>query len=189
MTRDELKVLMATAASVDPYFPAADSDVLDAWHMIVGDVPAKVAAEAFRAHYRATNETIRPHDIVEVYRARRQHELEERDRPAPASSPEQIRAGVDRAIAALAQQKALKAGEEPHMAVALAEGEAAVRREYRTRPCSYCKAREGQPCVDGKGRPLTKTPAHPSRMSAAEVAARAPMPVRIQGDERGSSRT
>lgn len=80
--------------------------------------------------------------------------------------------GVDLVFAALAERKAIASGEEPDMAVDVAEGMTAVRREYRSRKCGHCGANPGQPCVDHRGRPLEKSPAHDSRMSAVEAKAR-----------------
>jgi hypothetical protein len=167
VTQDELAVLMGWASGVDPYFPAADKDV--------PDVPAQVATEAVKAHYRTTRETITPADIAWVWREKRRHlpleEMAPEQRPNPRQSPEQIQAGVDRAIGALAERKALARGEDAETAVAIAEGETAARRSYRDRPCSYCKAQPGLACTDSKG----------NAMQAAEVAARSHSP--------GSSRT
>lgn len=169
MTRDELATLMAAASTVDRFFPAADDDVLDVWHGLLSDVPVEVAREAFRYHYRGTSETITPHDIAAAWRSKRQHP------PVGAAarrSDSQIHAGVDRALAALVERKALASGEDVETAAAIAEGETAVRRLYRSVPCPVCQAEVGRPCVTWKGVPLTKSPAHPSRVEAAQVAAR-----------------
>src|SRR5688572_8592594 len=157
---------MAAASTVDRFFPAADPDVLDVWHGLLADVPLEVAREAFRYHYRGSSETITPHDIVAVWRSRRQHP------PVPGCPPrsrDQIHAGVDRAIAALAERKALTSGEDRETAAGIAEGEANVRRLYRSIPCPHCQAEVGRPCVTGKGVSLTKSPAHPARIEAAQV--------------------
>jgi hypothetical protein len=178
VTRDELAVLMGVASGVDRYFPAADDDVLDAWFELLADIPATAAREAFRRHYRESSETITPHDIASFWRKRRQHP------PVGAGArpnAEQIHAGVDRALAAVVERKALKAGEDVDTAQAIAEGETSVRRLYRSVPCSVCDAEPGRPCVTWKGVPLTKSPAHPARVEAAQVAARA--------GRSGSSRT
>lgn len=168
MTRDELAVLMGVASGVDRYFPAPDSDVLDAWFELLADIPAAAAREAFRYHYRGSPETITPYDIAEFWRGRRQHP------PIGAGAVrnvEQIHAGVDRALAAVVERKALRAGENVETAQAIAEGETAVRRRYRSVPCSVCQAEVGRPCTS-QGRSLKKSPAHPSRIEAAQVAAR-----------------
>lgn len=182
MTRDELAALMAGASAVDPYFPAADQNVLDAWHLIVADVPYEVGLAAFRAHYRTTKETITPADIAWVWREKRRHlKLTEIDPeqlgPNPRQSDEQIHAGVDRVIAALAERKAIGRGEDREMAVAIAEGDTAARREYLSRPCPFCKAVAGARCTNGRGEPLKKSPAHDARLQAAQVEARGPKPV------------
>lgn len=174
MTRDELAVLMGVASGVDRYFPAADDDVLDAWFELLADIPAAAAREAFRYHYRGSSETITPHDIANFWRARRQHP------PVGAGArqnAEQIHAGVDRALAALAERMALDAGEDAETAQAIAEGETAVRRSFRSVACPHCQAEVGRPCVTPKGQPLTKSPAHPARMTAAQVEARGTKPV------------
>lgn len=173
MTRDELATLMAAASTVDRFFPAADDDVLDVWHGLLADVPVQAAREAFRYHYRGSPETITPYDIAEFWRGRRQHP------PVGAGarrSDAQIHAGVDRALAALVERKALGRGEDAETAVAIAEGETAVRRLYRSVVCPVCQAEAGRPCVTGKGVPLTKSPAHPSRIEAAQVEARGSKP-------------
>jgi hypothetical protein len=81
---------------------------------------------------------------------------------------QRIHDGVDQVLAALGARRAVRAGEDPEMAVEIAQGEAAVRREFLSRPCSHCGAGEGSPCtVPATGKPLTRQPAHPSRMTAA----------------------
>lgn len=80
---------------------------------------------------------------------------------------DRIHAGVDLVLTSLAEHRALKAGEDPDLAADVAEGEIAVRRMWRSRKCKHCKAEPGRPCVDVKGRPLTKTPAHDCRMRDA----------------------
>lgn len=167
MTRDELAVLMGVASGVDRFFPAADGDVLDAWFELLADVPAAAAREAFRHHYRGTSETITPYDIANFWRARRQHP------PVGAGAKPnagQIHAGVDRALAALVERKALKSGEDLDTAQAIAEGETAVRRSFRSVPCPHCDAEAGRPCVTPGGKALTKSPAHPRRIEAAQAA-------------------
>ncbi|SER95786.1 hypothetical protein SAMN05216188_11883 [Lentzea xinjiangensis] len=174
MTRDELAVLMGVASGVDRYFPAADDDVLDAWYELLADIPAAAAREAFRHHYRGTSETITPYDIANYWRARRQQP------PVGAGAVRndaQIQAGVDRALAALVERKALKSGEDLNTAQAIAEGETAVRRLYRSVPCPVCQAEPSRPCVTWKGQPLTKSPAHPARIEAAQAG------VRVTSDE------
>lgn len=80
---------------------------------------------------------------------------------------DRIHAGVDLVLTALAEHRALKAGEDPELAADVAEGETAVRRMWRANKCKHCKAVPGRPCVDAKGRPLTKTPCHDCRMREA----------------------
>lgn len=169
MTRDELATLMAAASTVDRFFPGADADVLDVWHGLLADIPVEAAREAFRYHYRGTSETITPYDIASFWRGRRQHP------PVGAGAQPnsaQIHAGVDRALAALVERKALDAGEDLETAQAIAEGETAVRRSFRSVVCPYCQAEAGRPCVTSKGLPLTKSPAHPARVEAVQVNAR-----------------
>ena len=78
------------------------------------------------------------------------------------------RGGVERAVAALAQHKAVKAGEDPSMAADIAEGEAAIRRILLSVRCPWCKAGIAQQCVDYRRRPLRKTLIHPSRRELVE---------------------
>lgn len=181
MTQDELAVLMGWASGVDQYFPAADSDVLDGWYVLLADVPREVAADAMRAHYRTTKETITPADIVWVWREKRRHlELKlpaEQSGTNPRQSADEIHAGVDRVMATWAARKALAGGEDADMAVAIAEGETAARREYLSRPCPFCNAMAGARCTNGRGEPLTKSPAHDARLNAAQVEARGSKPV------------
>lgn len=181
MTRDELKKLMAAASAVDPFFPASDKDVLDVWHGLLGDVPYETALAAFRAHYRTTKETITPADISFVWREKRRHqqldEMGPEQRPGVRQSDDAIHAGVDRVMATWAAYKALARGEDRDMAIAIAEGETAARREYLSRPCPFCKAMAGARCTNGRGEPLKKSPAHDARLRAAQVEARGAKPV------------
>lgn len=176
MNELETSQLLTAAKVLDPRFVEPDDDgfVLRLWHRSLDDVPMEAAEEALREYYRSpqyreTRDSISPADIVQWHKDRRRYAYEIERKPVV---PEQIHAGVDRVFAALAERKALAAGEDPDMALDIAEGETAVRREYRARKCGHCGAEPGQPCVDHRGRPLTKSPAHDSRMAAVEAKAR-----------------
>ncbi len=188
MNEIEVGQVLAMAITLDPKMPEPDVDgfMRRMWTAALHDVPAELGQRAVVEYYRSdryaqSRETISPADIVQWSNARRrpterersgENEATRRKAPRPPASPELIHAGVDRVFAAMHQARAIAGGEEPQMAVAIAEGEAVVRREFRSRPCPHCRAREGDPCVDHRGKPLTKNPAHPARMHAADVPAR-----------------
>lgn len=189
MNEIEVGQVLAMAITLDPKMPEPDVDgfMRRLWTAALHDVPAELGQRAVVEYYRSdryaqTRETISPADIVQWSNGHRrpterersgENAATKRSRPRLPADPELIHAGVDRVIAALRQRRAIAAGEEPEMAVAIAEGEAVVRRDYRSRRCGHCQALEGQPCVDHRGRPLTKSAAHDARIQAAEVAARA----------------
>lgn len=172
MNRAEVSQLLAAAGAVDPKAPQPGELVLRIWTSMLADIPMAAAERAVVAWYRANRETIQPADIVNWYRDRRRYEMEQRE--LPPADPEVITAGVDRAIAALAQRKAIKAGEDPSAALEIAEGDAGARRLLRSVACPHCRARPGQPCTGPRGVPLTKTEVHDSR---AQLAAGLPVDV------------
>jgi hypothetical protein len=179
---------LAMAASLDPRMPQPDPEgvILTAWIEALHDVPGEAVQRAVVEYYRSDRyaqkrETIAPADVVQWWNARRRPTEGERTglnratgrkSPRAGLDPQRIHDGVDRVLAALGARRAIRAGEDPGLAVEIAQGEAAVRREFLSRPCSYCGAREGSPCVvPATGLALTKTPAHDARMNAAQVAA------------------
>lgn len=168
MNRLEITHLLAAASTVDQYAPQPDELVLRIWHSLLADIPADAAEKSLFAHYRATSTTITPADIVGYYRDRRRNPpvVERR-----AVDPQLIRDGVDRVMTAWAQAKAISAGSDPEEAALVAESDVAARRSWRSVPCpnTACRAAEGQPCTSN-GRPLSKSPAHPSRLDAAFAA-------------------
>lgn len=166
MNRAQVATLLGAASAVDPRIPAPDVDVLAMWAAVLDDVPAEVAAEAVREHYRRRTETVMPADIVEHWRTVRRDAAEQRNRAELAARARQldenglraIRAGIARVSAALA----IARGAFP----ADAEAEVNDRRTYLLVPCPHCDAPPRQPCTGPGGRPLTKSSAHPARRTA-----------------------
>jgi hypothetical protein len=165
VNRAEVSQLLAAAGAVDPKAPQPGELVLRIWTAMLVDIPMAAAERAVVDWYRTNRETIQPADIVNWYRDRRRYEMEQRE--LPPADPEVITAGVDRAISALAQRKAIRAGEDPGAALEVAEGDAGARRSLRSVACPHCRARPGQPCTGPRGEPLTKTVAHDSRVQLA----------------------
>jgi len=184
----EVGKLLAMAITLDPKMPEPDEAgfMRRLWTATLHDVPVELAQRALVEYYRSdryaqTRETISPADIVQWSHARRRPSESERtglnsatrrEAPRPELDPQRIHDGVDRVHAALGVRRAIASGEDPELAVEIAQGEAAARREFLSRACPWCRAQAGRPCTDGRGRELTRTPAHPSRLDAAQVAAR-----------------
>lgn len=63
MTRSEAAQLLAIAAGVDQR-TIGDADV-QAWQMVLHDIPLESAVAALRDHYRATTRRVMPADIVQ----------------------------------------------------------------------------------------------------------------------------
>lgn len=191
MNRDDVKKLLAFASSVDARMPQPDPAVVDGWWLMLGEVPVDAGARAVRAYYTSERylerrEPLTPGDIVQFAAARTRpegasgpagglvvHDAERREpRRALTVDEQRHHDGVDRVLAAWQAAKAIRRGEDPELAVEIAEGETAVRREFLSRPCSWCGAGEGQPCtVPSTGERLTRSPAHDARIHAAQVAA------------------
>lgn len=172
MNEIETAELLTAAKILDSRFVEPDDGgfVIRLWHRALDDVPMHAAEEAMREYYRSsqyreTRDSISPADIVQWWRDRRRYEMEQRE--LPPVNPSVITAGVDRAVAALAQRKAIRAGEDPGTALEIAEGEAGARRALRSVACPHCRAKPGQPCTGPRGEPLTKTEAHDARIQAA----------------------
>lgn len=170
MNRSEVAALLGAASAVDPKVPQPDPDVLAMWAGILDDVPADIAAEAVREHYRRRAETIMPANIVEHWRTLRREAAERRHNAKIRAHAHRldetglraIRSGITRVTAALAAAR----GVDPEHA----EGEADARRAYLAVPCPYCHALPGNQCTGPGGRPLRKAPAHPGRIDAAFTA-------------------
>ncbi|MEV5537437.1 replicative helicase loader/inhibitor [Saccharopolyspora shandongensis] len=174
MNRSETAAILGVISAIDPKVPAPDEDVLDLWAGLLDDVPAGTAGEAVRAYYRSeryaqTRESISPGDLVGHWRRKRREDAERRHnaqlrahhrrRPLDDRQLCTIRNGVDQVAATLAISK----GADPEHA----EADAHARRAVLAVPCPYCKARPGDQCLGPGGRPLTRQPAHPSRLDAA----------------------
>lgn len=176
MNEIEVGELLTAANALDRKMPKPDETgfVLRLWSKALSDVPVDAGEEALQeyyrsARYRETRAPISPADIVQWHKDRRRYQHEIDRTPV---NPDQIHAGVDRVFEELAKRKAIAAGEDPDMAGDVADGETAVRRDYRADRCDHCGASSGTPCVDHRGRPLTKSPAHDCRMRAVEAKAR-----------------
>lgn len=174
MNEIEVGRLLTAAKVLDPKMPEPDDQgfVLKLWTRSLHDVPAKVADEALTeyyrsARYRETREPISPADIVQWHKDRRRYQQEQRDRPT--FDPDRIHAGVDKVLAAFAERKAITAGADPTEVEGVGEGEAGARRIVHSVRCPHptCHADVGQRCTGSGGRPLTKTLAHPARVTAA----------------------
>lgn len=172
MNEIEVGRLLTAAKVLDPRMPEPDEHgfVLRLWTIALEDVPFTPAERALMEYYRSAlyrerRDPISPADIVQWHKDRRRYAAEERER-LPAD-PDVIHAGIDRVVAALAERKAIGAGEDPDTAAELAEGEAGARRLVRSKPCTHCGALAGMPCTGPNGKPLTKTEAHDVRVRAA----------------------
>lgn len=174
MNRSEVAAILGVISAIDTKVPAPDEDVLSLWAGLLDDVPSGIAGEAVRAYYRSdryieTHEPITPGDIVGYWRrhrretAERQHDADvrahHRRRPLDHAAICTLRNGVDRVTTALA----ISHGADPDHA----EADAHARRAYLAVPCPYCKAQPSSRCTGPGGRPLTRQPAHPSRLDAA----------------------
>jgi len=170
VNRREVATLLGAASAVDPKVPQPDPDVLTMWAAILDDVPAKVAADAVRAHYRHHAGTIMPADIVEHWRIARRDAAERRQRAELTARPRRlddtalhaIRAGIARVTAALAAARGID--------LTHAETDADARRTWLAVPCPYCDARPNNRCAGPGGRPLARSPAHPARLDLAFAA-------------------
>lgn len=171
MTRDEIKIVMAAAAAIDPMIPAPHKSILDVWETFLADVPGHVGEKAVFWYYRSDayadhKRSIAPADIFSFWK---RSELDARKREAAAEITA-ARAAIEAAPRELPSLNALVArfnaerrGEDPD----IAEGEAGARRLFMNVTCPRCKARPGQGCTSYNGRPLRKSPAHPVREEAA----------------------
>jgi hypothetical protein len=63
VTRSEAAQLLAIAAGIDQR-TIGDADV-QAWQMVLHDIPLEPAVAALRDHYRATTRRVMPADIVQ----------------------------------------------------------------------------------------------------------------------------
>lgn len=185
MNEPEAGRILLLAISLDPKMPQPDEAgfIRKAWASTLHDVPFDVAQRAVTAYYRSDEyaqhrETVSPANIVQYWNARRRpteaertglNRATRRELPAPALDPTTLQAGVDQARAQLLGKDAVRRGEDPALAQDIGEGEAAALREIRARPCPHCRAEVGRPCVDGRGKPLTKSAAHPSRFDDADA--------------------
>lgn len=192
MNEQEAGRILAITIQLDSKFPQPDDVGLlrRVWARTLHDVPFDVADRAVTAYYRSDEyaqhrETVSPANIVQYWNARRRPTESERtglnaatrrELPAPERDPVSIQAGVDHVRAVLLGRKTPQVG---NVAVAqdAAQGEAMAIREVRSRPCGHCAAEVGRPCIDGRGNPLTKSLAHPSRLKDTEV------PLRGSADE------
>jgi len=167
----EVGRLLTAAKVLDPKMPQPDAQgfVLRLWTKALHDVPMAAAEEALQEYYRSAKyrehrDPISPADIVQWHRDRRRYAADQRQLEPVV--PALIHQGVDKVFAELARRKAVEAGEDAEMAVEIADGETAIRREYQSRKCKHCGAAPGCRCVDHRGRPLTKYPAHDCRINA-----------------------
>lgn len=185
MNEHEAGRVLLIAISLDPKMPQPDEAGLirKVWAKALHDVPIEAAQNAVIAHYRSDEyaqrrETIAPADIVQWWNARRRPTAAEktgenaatmRALPPVAFDPQRFRHGMDQVQAVLEGRKLRRSDTPPDDVDDIAEGEAVVRRELRSRPCSHCGARVGQPCVDHRGKALTRSTAHPARVDAVVV--------------------
>lgn len=188
MNEIEVGQLLAMAITLDPKMPEPDEDgfMRRLWATMLHDVPRELGQRALVDYYRGdryaqTREPISPADIVQWTLPRRRPTESERtglnratERKAPRAEldPQRIHDGVDLVLSQWQGQRAIRRGDDPEYAMEIAQGETAVRREFLSRPCTHCGAAEGSPCVvprrGSTPQQLTKSPAHPSRMSVAQ---------------------
>jgi len=186
MNEIETGRFLAMAIVLDPKMPQPDDQgfMRRLWTRQLADVPFDAADRALQAYYKSeryaqNRETISPADVVLWWNARRRPTDQERtgtdarrELPRPSFDAQRIRDGVDRVLAALAEAKAVRNGEDPLDAADMAEGETAYRRMVLARPCPHCKAGVAKPCVrPGTDIPLTKEPYHDSRKKLATAGA------------------
>jgi hypothetical protein len=168
----EVAQLLGIASTLDNRISAGSKMQVRTWSHVLDDVPYPVAERALREHYRRSTDTIMPADIVEHWRitrrevAERRHHAELRAHTRPRQLDEAarlrvIRAGIARVTAALAITRGL----DPEHA----QAEADSRRAWLAVPCPHCHASPDHPCTGPGGRPLRKTPAHPTRLDAART--------------------
>lgn len=189
MNETEVGRLLVFVATVDQMMPSdEDGFVLRAWTKLLAGVPFELGERAAEEWYTSDRysrdrTSITPADIVQRARSWQRPAGEGRvvindsgarePRPAFELDVQRHRDGVDRVIAEWQGRKAIRRGDDPEYAMEIAQGEASVRREFLSRPCGHCGASEGQPCTSpATGERLTKTPAHDSRIRAADVAVR-----------------
>lgn len=181
MTRSEVATLLGICAAYDNR-TVGDMDV-QAWHAVIGDLPFEDSRTAVLQHYAETRERIMPADVRQRVQAMRRDRIERAqiEPPRDPDRPVEYRQEFHRRIAAIADGRvvppALPAGHrgsEPTPEYRAARPDRDPQRQLAlTVDCPWpaCRARVGFPCVGPSGRPLTRQPAHPSRLEAAQQAA------------------
>lgn len=136
----EAGVLLAKVSALDPYAPAEDKNVLDAWAATLYDVPADFAEQVVINHYRSTRETIAPADICGAWRKFRRAQLDrqilEGEKRGANRGRLALESGQTRAGLALAQEAitAAKVARDARRTAALAHR------------CPHCNAEPGTSC-------------------------------------------
>lgn len=185
MNETEAGRILVIAIHLDPKFPQPDDAGLlrKVWARTLHDVPFDAADRAVTAYYRSEEyaqhrEPVSPANIVQYWNARRRPtEAEQsglnaatrRTLPRPPADPVTIAAGVDRVRAMLLGKDVERQGGDTAHGEDVGRTEASALRKARSRPCGYCGAEVGRPCLDGRGKPLTRSLAHPARLVAPEV--------------------
>lgn len=173
--------ILAVAIGLDPKMPQPDAEgvIRGLWAEALAGVPYGAAHRAVIAYYRSEayaqhRDSVSPADIVGWWNARRRPTEAERTGttganrralPVPVANPERTRSGVDAVRAMLAQTAAMRHGQPADKATAQAATDTARIRDARSRRCVHCAAEPGEPCVTGRGEPLTKSIAHPTRLT------------------------
>ncbi|MCI2424115.1 hypothetical protein MOQ72_42645 [Saccharopolyspora sp. K220] len=168
MNAQEVAQLLGYASTLDPKISADSALQVRAWAQLLDDIPVHLARDAIQdqlpsiirnGHASRHRRLLAParRDAAE---AKHNAELRARNRrPLDIRQLCAIRSGVGRVTAALAVAR----GADPEHA----EADAHARRAFLAVPCPHCKARPGSRCTGPSGRPLTRTPAHPSRLDTA----------------------
>lgn len=181
MNITEIGRLLTIIAELDQKMPEPDEHgfMQRLWAGLLDDVPFDAAQRAVKAYYRSdlyvqTRNLVSPADIVQWWNARRRPNEAERsganaatrrEIPPPPVDPDVIRRGVTLAIGELAAAKALRRGEDPEDARAVAEGNREVRRLTMASKCDFCGAQPEQPCTKTLRGKQVEVPPHSVRGS------------------------
>ncbi|MGH7743959.1 MAG: zinc finger domain-containing protein [Candidatus Dormibacteria bacterium] len=184
MNETETGRFLTMVITLDPKMPQPDTQgfMRKLWARQLAEVPFEAADRAMQAYYRSdryvqNREPISPGDVVQWWNARRRPNDRERrggeSRVLPRASFDlnQLHAGVDRCITALAESKAVKDGADIADAADIAEGDAAARRSVLAVACPHCKASSGLSCMRVGSKIDERVPLqgyHPSRVELAQ---------------------
>lgn len=158
MTPAEASIALGIAARIDNRQPSEAAAL--AWAEALPDITLEEAAWAIAEHRRTSTEWLQPAHIRRLVTDGRHTAAERRANDqirrmlhAPKPDPAVYDLGAQ-----LTRDAFHDSRQDPETA--------ATRRRAHAVECPWCHARPGEPC-SVLGAPLTKTPAHPSRIAAA----------------------